>query len=80
MNDNIRIAVDAMGGDGAPKKIIDGIVNHNKKSKNVKYLIFGDQSIIKNHIPKSSNIYSIAFICYNHLAVTLNFNPGTLPM
>ncbi|MFL2897743.1 MAG: phosphate acyltransferase PlsX [Candidatus Pelagibacter sp.] len=55
MNDNIRIAVDAMGGDGAPKKIIDGIVNHNKKSKNVKYLIFGDQSIIKNHIPKSLN-------------------------
>ncbi len=53
MDKNITIAVDAMGGDGSPKKVIDGIVDHNKKSKNVKYLIFGDSEIILNHIPKS---------------------------
>ena len=29
MSDMIKIAVDAMGGDGSPKKVIDGIVlNH----------------------------------------------------
>ena len=35
MSDMIKIAVDAMGGDGSPKKIIDGIIlNHatNKKT------------------------------------------------
>ena len=37
MDKKIRIAVDAMGGDGSPKKIIDGISDHNKKSKNIKY-------------------------------------------
>ncbi len=26
MSDMIKIAVDAMGGDGSPKKVIDGIV------------------------------------------------------
>ena len=40
MQNIIRIAIDAMGGDGSPKKVIDGICEHNKKSKNVKYLIF----------------------------------------
>ena len=31
MSDLIKIAVDAMGGDGSPKKVIDGII-HNHKS------------------------------------------------
>ena len=30
MSKNITIAVDAMGGDGSPKKIIDGILHHFK--------------------------------------------------
>ena len=55
MNNTIRIAIDAMGGDGSPKKVIDGILEHNKKSKNVKYLIFGNKEIIENYIPKSLN-------------------------
>ena len=53
MDKKIRIAVDAMGGDGSPKKIIDGISDHNKKSKNIHYLIFGDKEIILKYIPKT---------------------------
>ena len=55
MDNTITIAVDAMGGDGSPKKILDGINDHNKKSKNIKYLIFGDKNIIDTCIPKSLN-------------------------
>ena len=33
MSDLIKIAVDAMGGDDSPKKVIDGII-HNHKSNN----------------------------------------------
>ena len=29
----IKIAVDAMGGDGSPKKIIDGIILNHSKNK-----------------------------------------------
>ena len=52
MNDIIKIAVDAMGGDGAPKKIIDGIVHHFKKNKNSFYKIFGDKDKILSHIKR----------------------------
>ena len=46
----LTIAVDAMGGDGAPKKIIDGIIHHFKKNSNTFYKIFGDQQIINKFI------------------------------
>ena len=54
MSDFIKIAIDAMGGDGSPKKIIDGIILNNKSNKNVFYKIFGDElqisELIKNKI------------------------------
>ena len=52
MKNLITIAVDAMGGDNAPLKIIDGIELHHKKSKNVFYKIFGDKGIIEPIIKK----------------------------
>ena len=52
----IKIAVDAMGGDNSPKKIIDGIIHNHQSNKEVCYKIFGDQSkiseIIKDKINK----------------------------
>ncbi|MDB2515603.1 phosphate acyltransferase PlsX [Candidatus Pelagibacter bacterium] len=57
----IKIAVDAMGGDGSPKKVIDGIIHHNKKNDNTFYQIFGDkdkiEQCIKNNLNK--NAYEI---------------------
>ena len=46
MDDIIKIAVDAMGGDGSPKKVIDGIIHHQKNEKKIFYQIFGDQEKI----------------------------------
>ena len=46
------IAVDAMGGEGAPKKIIDGIILHLKKNNDVFYKIFGNKNEILNILPK----------------------------
>ena len=51
----IKIAVDAMGGDNAPKKIIEGIEFHHQKSRNIFYKLFGDGNIIDSLI-KSKNI------------------------
>ena len=55
MNKKITIAVDAMGGDGSPEKIINGISLHSKNSKNVFYRIFGNEIEIKKFIPKNLN-------------------------
>ena len=58
MNKIIKIAVDAMGGDGSPKKVIDGILHHFINNKNSLYQIFGDKEKIlphiKNNLPTSS--------------------------
>ena len=52
MNDLVKIAVDAMGGDGSPKKIINGIIHHYKNNKDSFYQIFGDQNKIMNLVNK----------------------------
>ena len=57
MSKIIKIAVDAMGGDNSPKKIIDGINHHYKSNTNTFYQIFGDKEKIQNYInqlPSSS--------------------------
>ena len=58
MTDYFKIAVDAMGGDGSPKKVIDGIIDHHKNNKDVLYKIFGDQNkiqkLINNNIHKQN--------------------------
>ena len=46
MSELIKIAVDAMGGDGSPKKVVDGIIHHHKSNKDIFYKIFGDKSKI----------------------------------
>jgi len=50
MSDLIKIAVDAMGGDNSPKKIIDGIILNHKKNKNIFYKIFGNKTDIESYI------------------------------
>ena len=50
MSDLIKIAVDAMGGDNSPSKIIDGVKYHHKSNKSVFYKIFGDKTKINNLI------------------------------
>ncbi len=57
MSNKIKIAVDAMGGDGSPKKIIDGIIHNNRINKENFFRIFGNENeinkFIKNKIDKS---------------------------
>jgi len=50
MSKIIKIAVDAMGGDNSPKKIIEGINHHYKSNTNTFYQIFGDKGQIENFI------------------------------
>ena len=58
MNNTIKIAIDAMGGDGSPNKIINGIVHHYKNNKDSFYQIFGDEDkinfLINDKIPKNT--------------------------
>ena len=57
----IKIAVDAMGGDGSPKKVIDGITHHYRQNKDIFYQIFGNRNEITKHITNDldKNCYEI---------------------
>ena len=57
----IKIAVDAMGGEGSPKKIIDGIILNHHKNKDNFFKIFGDKEKILKLINKkiSEEYYEI---------------------
>ena len=61
MTGKIKIAVDAMGGENSPKKVIDAILENTKKNKDIFFNIFGDENIIKNYISKKldNSIYNI---------------------
>ncbi len=61
MSDLIKIAVDAMGGDGSPKKIIDGIIHNHKSNHENFFQIFGDENQINNYIDNKidKNFYKI---------------------
>ena len=54
MKDFINIAVDAMGGENSPHKVIKGIEIHSRLSKNIFYNIFGDKKIIEPIINKTN--------------------------
>ena len=57
----VKIAVDAMGGDGSPKKVIDGIILNHQKNKDNFFKIFGNKKriseLINNKI--SNDFYEI---------------------
>jgi len=57
----IKIAVDAMGGDNSPKKVIDGIILNHQSNKDIFFKIFGDEEKILPLIQKkiSKNFYEI---------------------
>ena len=61
MSSIIKIAVDAMGGDGSPKKVIDGIILNHKSNKNNFFKIYGNKQqineIIKDKI--SEDFYEV---------------------
>ena len=66
MNNQIIIAIDAMGGDDSPNKVIEGISLHSKLTKNVYYKIFGDSNLIDPLIDK----YNISTDRFNLIHTT----------
>ena len=47
MSDFVKIAIDAMGGDNSPKKVIDGLIHNHQKNKQIFFKIFGNRKEIE---------------------------------
>ncbi len=62
MSKSVVIAVDAMGGDNSPAKVIFGISEYLKKNSGVFFRIFGKKTLIENEVYKvnlSKNSFEI---------------------
>ena len=53
MSDKIKIAVDAMGGENSPQKIIEGIEISLKSNQENFFYLYGKENILKREISKS---------------------------
>mgnify|MGYP001422233835 CR=1 FL=1 len=58
MSDKVKIAVDAMGGENSPNKIIQGIEISLKKNKENYFYLFGDELILNKEISKTKLVGS----------------------
>ena len=62
MNKPIKIAVDAMGGENSPLKVIKGIEIHSSNTQNVFYNIFGNKYVIDSIIKNTKISKNIALL------------------
>jgi len=53
MLNKVKIAVDAMGGEKSPKKVIKGIEISLKENKENYFYLYGDEDLLKNEISQS---------------------------
>ena len=65
MSKVVNIAIDTMGGENSPKKIIDGIEISLKLKKNNFFYLYGDKNLILNEINKKKSLSSYCEIINN---------------
>ena len=56
MSKIVKIAIDAMGGENSPKKVIDGILTSLKSNSENYFYLFGNESEIKKELDKNKSL------------------------
>lgn len=67
---SLRIAVDAMGGDHAPRCVMDGIRLVAQYDRNVRFLLFGDAALINPYLEKDALLRSVCDLIHTDEVVT----------
>lgn len=77
MLDNIIIAIDAMGGDNAPKDIVKGTIEYIKSNEGIKVILVGQEDLINAELNKYSfNSEQISIV--NALEIITNEDSPTV--
>ena len=59
----VSIAVDAMGGENSPYKVLKGVEIFLQKEKNTKIIFFGDELLINKNIKKNNlNLFNFEVV------------------
>tara|TARA_Y100000591_G_scaffold180877_1_gene156325 strand:+ start:1297 stop:2298 length:1002 start_codon:yes stop_codon:yes gene_type:complete len=70
MTDMVKIAVDAMGGDNSPKKVIDGIIHNHQKNDKILFKIFGNKKEIEKLTEKKIHSKNLEIIHTENLVLS----------
>ena len=52
----MKIAVDAMGGDNAPKAIVEGVMLAKKEYPEIEFLLYGKEDEIRKYVTDESQL------------------------
>lgn len=74
---SITIAVDAMGGDGAPEMVLAGIALAQKKFPDVHFLLFGNEKRLNPLLKESGLDSSNLTLCHADQVITNDMKPST---
>jgi len=77
MNHKVKIAVDAMGGENAPNKIIKGIDISLKKNKGIYFFLVGDKDLINKEIRNNKLIIDNSEIIHTKDMISDDESPFT---
>ncbi|MFO1188685.1 MAG: phosphate acyltransferase PlsX [Alphaproteobacteria bacterium] len=73
---HLVIALDAMGGDGAPEIVIRGAEIARQRFPNVHFLIFGDEKAVRPRLDKVRKLAAISTIVHSDEVVTNDMKPS----
>ena len=85
MSEKVKIAIDVMGGDNAPDKILEGInlfISRNKKTIDYFFYLFGDETKINDKIKKykfinnNYKIFDTKIVVSNELSALSSIKKG----
>ena len=77
MTEKVKIAIDAMGGENAPKKIINGIKISLKNNNDNFFYLYGQQNILENELNKNKEIQNYCEIINTPDVIKDNESPLT---
>src|SRR5574337_1829856 len=76
MQQNVRIALDAMGGDFGPSVVIPGAAMFLERNPGVEFLIFGDQDKIAPFLRQHSRLAAVTTVGHTSIAVGMADKPS----
>jgi phosphate acyltransferase len=77
MNDKVKIAIDAMGGENSPSKIIEGIKISLKSNNDNIFHLFGKKDLLEKELNKYPEVKSYCQIIHSNDAILDNESPLT---
>ncbi len=77
MSKIVKIAIDAMGGENSPKKIIDGILTSLKSNSENYFYLFGNESEIKKQLDKNKSLNKYCEIINSESVISDDEGPLT---